>query len=498
MNALERFRMFRFSLALLLLATAALAQPPKELTKDAPPGAKEPPPITVELRKFTASAAPAPVPALKYELLPRLRERVPGNAALAYHRAYLLRPTWPRDATEGQKLQEKLISWEETPIDKLPVDEVKKYLAGHALSFRALEDAVRLDRCDWELNLTLSVANIDMLLPEVQTYRELTRFLRMRLRVELAENDFAAAVRTAQTMLRLGRDVGEGPTMIHALVGIAISTIALGSVEEISQRPGAPNLYWALTSLPRPLIDPRASHEGEARLFDNLFPNAKALERGPVSEEKAKAILGEMMGALQQMGGAKEPAVVPDVAPLVAASKDAARKQLAGFGYSEAALAKMPDAQAVALRAITAYRVMNEDAIKCFHLSYPEGRAEFAKLRARAKELVKASNDPIVTVFGQNVAPVEKCFEAHARVNRRVALMRAIEAVRMHAAANGGKLPEKLTDVKLVPVPLDPYTDQPFVYDVKGDTFGITGAPPAGEQPSFNNQMRFEVTLRAK
>ena len=489
--------MFRFSLALLLLATAALAQPPKELTKDVPPGAKGPPPITVELRKFTASAAPAPVPALKYELLPRLRERVPGNAALAYHRAYLLRPTWPRDAAEGQKLQEKLISWEETPIDKLPLDEVKKYLAGHALSFRALEDAVRLDRCDWELSAKLSVANIDMLLPEVQTYRELTRFLRMRLRVELAESDFDAAVRTAQTMMRLGKDVGEGPTLIHSLVGIAISTIALASAEEIAQRPGAPNLYWALTSLPRPLVDPRASHEGEARLFDNLFPNAKALERGPVSEDKAKAVLGEMMGALDQMGGAKAPEAV-NVGPLVAASKDAARKQLAGFGYTADALAKMPDAQAVALRAITAYRVMNEDAIKCFHLSYPEGRAEFAKLRARAKELVKASADPIVTVFGQNVAPVEKCYEAHARLNRRVALMRTVEAVRMHAAANGGKLPEKLTDVKVVPVPLDPYTEQPFVYDVKGDTFGITGAPPAGEQPNFNNQMRFEVTLRAK
>lgn len=490
--------MFRTSFALLLLATAALAQPPKELTKDLPPGAKDPPPITVDVRKFTASAAPAPVPALKYELLPRLRERVPGNAALGYFRAHALRPSWPREAEEGRKLQEKLIAWEESTIDKLPLDEVKKYLFGHAMSFRALEDAVRCDRCDWELNAKLSVANIDMLLPEVQNYRELTRSLRMRLRVELAENDFAAAVRTAQTMMRLGKDVGEGPTLIHSLVGIAISTIALASAEEISQRPGAPNFYWALSSLPRPLVDPRASLEGEARLFDNLFPNAKALERGPVSEDKAKAILGEMMGALQQMGGAKEPAVVPNVAPLVAASKDGARKQLAGFGYTADALAKMPEAQAVALRAITAYRVMNEDAIKCFHLSYPEGRAEFRKLRARAKELVKESADPIVTVFGQNVAPVEKCFEAHSRVNRRVALLRAVEAVRMHAAANGGKLPEKLTDVKLVPVPDDPYTGNPFVYDVKGDTFGITGAPPAGEQPSFNNHMRVEVTLRAK
>lgn len=490
--------MFRFSFALLLLGTAALAQPPKELTKDVPPGAKNPPPVSIDLRKLTASAAAAPVPALKYELLPRLRDRAPGNAALGYHRAHLLRPSWPRDAEEGRKLQEKLIAWEEATVEKLPVEEVRKYLQQHAASLRAADDAARLDRCEWELGAKLSVAHIDSLLPEVQTYRELTRFLRLRFRAELAEADYDAAVRTLQTMMRLGKDVGEGPTLIHSLVGIAICSIALGAADELMQRPNAPNLYWALTALPRPLIDPRASLEGEARLFDNLFPSAKLLERGVLPDAKAKVVLAEMSAALSQLGGAQEPAALPDVAGLVAANKDGARKQLAALGYRAEFLAKMPDAQAVALRSVAAYRVLNEDAIKCFHLSAAEARPEFAKLRARAKELVKESNDAIVTAFAGNVAPTEKCFEAHARLTRRVAALRAVEAVRLHAAAHGGKLPQKLDDVKLVPVPLDPYTGNPFVYDVKGDTFGITGAPPAGEQPNIINQTRFEVTLRAK
>lgn len=483
--------MFRPALALLFLGTAALAQPPKAAPA---PNA----PVTVDLRKLTVGPAPAPVPALTYELLPRLRDRVPGNAALIYARAHALRPSWPRDPAEGQKLQEKLIAWEDTPVDKLPLGEVKKYLSGHAQSFRALDDAARCERCDWELAPRLSVNNIDMLLPEVQTYRELARFQKLRLRAALADGDIAGAVEIAQAVLRLGRDVGEGPTMLHALVGIAITTVALGTVEEIAQRPGGPNFYWALTTLPRPLIDPRASLEGEARLFDNLFPNAKALGRGPVSEERAKAVLADMVGAFQMMGGAKAPIAVADIGPYVAKLQAGARNQLIGFGLDPVKLDQMPAAQVVALRTVVAYRVLNDDALKCAALPYPEARAEFAKLKARAKEVAKEAEDPAVTAFALNVPATEKVLEAHMRLNRRVALMRAVEAVRLHAAANGGKPPSKLDEVKLVPVPLDPYTEQPFVYDVKGDTFGITGAPPAGEQPGTHNHIRFEVTLRPK
>src|SRR5262249_30528278 len=136
------------------------------------------PPPTVDVRALTVPPAAAPVPALKYELLPRLRDRVPGNAALDYHRAYILRPSWPRDPKEGQKLDEQLVAWEEATIDKLPVAAVKKYLAGHSQSFRTLDAAARADRCDWELTSKMSVRNIDLLLPEAQTFRELARFQR--------------------------------------------------------------------------------------------------------------------------------------------------------------------------------------------------------------------------------------------------------------------------------------------------------------------------------
>ena len=494
------------SLILVLLASALVsAQPQPQKADDppkrpAPPG-KDPPASTSDFRALTVSPAPVAVPALKYELLPRLRDRKPGNAAMDYHRAYLLRPSWPRDPQEAVKLNETIMAWEGTPTDKLPLADVKRYLAGHAQSFRALDAAALADRCDWDLANKLSVNNIEPLLTEVQTFRELVRFQHLRIRVYLAENEFDAAVRAIQAGIRLGKDVAEGPTLIHSLVGIAIVEVSLGSLQQLIQRPDSPNMYWALTTLPRPVVDPRMSFEGETRLFDNLFPNAKVLEKGPVSPERANAVLEEMLTAFNSMGKPDDGKVRLgglELAGMVALQAPAARKQLVALGWPVAMVEKMPATQVVALRAITVYRTISDDQVKCFSLPYPEALAEIAKLNERVEKLKKEAGDPIVSSFALNVRAFEKVFSAHARVNRRIAMMRAVEAVRLHAAANEGKLPKTLADVKLVPVPEDPYTLKPFEYVVTGDKFTLTALPPAGEEPHVVNCMKYEVTLRAK
>ncbi|MDY3559983.1 hypothetical protein R5W23_001182 [Gemmata sp. JC673] len=497
--------MARVLIFLFLASALAGAQPPErapEPKKDAPPeGVERPHSPAALVTRLAASPAPAAAPALKYELLPRLRDRKPGNAAMDYHRAKLLQPNWPHDAQEAKKLQDTLIKWEEAPVDALPLAEVKKYLATHAASFRALDDAARADRCDWELGSKLSVGNIDGLLTEVQTFRELARFQKLRTRAALAEGKFDEAVRCIQIGMRLGKDVGEGPTLIHTLVGIAVASIFLGEVDHLIQRPGGPNMYWALTTLPRPVIDPRIAFEGEARLFDNLFPNARLLEKGVLSTDRANALLEEMMTAFQTMGRPDDKQIgTGGIGTTAYATMNypGARKQLLTLGWDAAAIKEMPAAQVVALRAVAAYRSYNDDLAKCFSLNVPDARTEITKVRERSEKLRKESGDPIVSVFAMNVPAIEKTFEAHTRLNRRVALMRAVEAVRLHAAAGDGKPPKSLADIKLVPVPEDPDTLKPFVYELKGNTFTLTGAAPAGAHPSVINQLRYEITLRAQ
>ena len=73
-----------------LLAATAFPQPPRQPVQD--------------IITLTVSPTAAPVPALKYELLPKRRTLTPGNAALHYQRAYTLRPEWPRDPKEAVAL----------------------------------------------------------------------------------------------------------------------------------------------------------------------------------------------------------------------------------------------------------------------------------------------------------------------------------------------------------------------------------------------------------
>ena len=53
---------------------------------------------------------------------------------------------------------------------------------------------------------------------------------------------------------------------------MAISAILIERLEEVIQQPGAPNFYWPLTDLPRPLFDMRKPMQGERLMAYGSFP----------------------------------------------------------------------------------------------------------------------------------------------------------------------------------------------------------------------------------
>jgi hypothetical protein len=65
---------------------------------------------------------------------------------------------------------------------------------------------------------------------------------------------------------------------------------------------------------------------------------------------------------------------------------------------------------------------------------------------------------------------------AEVRLDRRVAMLRIVEAVRLYAAGHGGKLPDSIDAIKEVPIPLDPVTGDPFTLKIEGDV--ATLVPP--------------------
>ena len=92
--------------------------------------------------------------------------------------------------------------------------------------------------------------------------------------------------------------------MIQMLVGLSLSAVMVGRAEDLIRQPGSPNLYWALTALPRPFIDPRPALDGETEFLTSIIPGLRELEKGPVPEEQA---LRALEAAVREMGRAAEP-----------------------------------------------------------------------------------------------------------------------------------------------------------------------------------------------
>jgi hypothetical protein len=479
----------------LLIAPFAVGQPPKDALATEPaakPGRAE----------LTAAPAPAPVPALRFELLPPGKDRVPGNAAVGYLKAVTFRPPWPKDPDAARKQAEKLEKWEEARPDQLPAAEVDEFLKAYRDMFRAVDDAARFDRCDWQQRLS-GPEDIGSNLSLVQGDREIARWLSLRAKLELARDRPADAVRSLQTGFQLGKHVGEEGTLIQMLVGIAITQVMVGRAEDVIRHPAGPNLYWALTTLPRPFIDPRPGLDGEARFNASFLPWLKEMEAGPVSEEQAQKAFRD---TLRMMGGvareAKEEKLTDligsiGLAAALATQGKQAKKDLVARGWKEKDVAAMPNAQAVMLLTAAVHQEVWDDQVKLFYLPYPAAAAESAKTRQRAEALRKAYPDnPLIAVFSLLYPAVEKVHAAHVRVDRRLAQLRAVEAVRLHAALNNGAVPKALAEVTTVPVPDDPVTGKPFEYRADGETFTLTAPPPKGEPANPSNAFEYVVTVR--
>jgi hypothetical protein len=465
------------------LAVAALVSIPAPAQPDEPFD-------NPNLFKLTTTPAAAPVPALRYEFVPRATERTPGNAALDYARAAQFLPEWPEDPEESRALDTILVEWEEAPLDDFPVVAATAHLKKYADTFAALDAAALRDHCAWPPTKDLA---------DVQKFREAMRFNRLRVRRDLARNNFDAAARAIRSGVRLAKHTGERTNAIQLLVGLACQSISGGDAILFVGRPGSPNLYWALAALPRPLIDIRPGLDGEAAAFDAELPDVADLEKGPVAADAADRAATKLYAAAAKQSDVVPPPVPPagaDFTARVTKAAPAARAFLIDHGRKAADVGKLPPAQAVVLAVTHARRVFREEQYTAFLRPYPQVWPEVERIERRSTDLQKALADPLLAEVVAYEKWNPKIYHASARVERQFPLLAAVEAVRLHAAARGGRPPATLAEVTAVPVPLDPYTGRPFEYAARPDGFTLTAPPPAGERARRENSVRFEVTFR--
>ncbi len=477
-----------FIVLFILLAVAGLGFTSEHDSSDKKPTAK----YLID-RSLPLTPRAAPVPALEYRFLPSGMLRKPGNAVPIY-----LRLVHEQRDEMRRRWVEVPSKWNKLPLDRLPLAEAKKFLNDHRYMLRQLELGARRQKAEWEYTLDAGDP-IGLLLPDMHHMRNLVPLLILQARVAMAEGNYPAAVHTLETGFCMSRHVAEAPFLICALVGMAMANQLADAVLDLVERPDAPNLYWALTVLPRPLIGTRKGEEFEQQMLVMQFPDLADVDRPRSAEQWDEALKRVRKEIERIIAFDKEAKRIPagsTAADPAGKSPDLeiARKYVAKRRRLSAQQVRaLPPAQVLMLYIADAYREFGDDAYKAAYLQGSRRRAVFEE----ADKRLRAASDTEGTRIPHWLLPaLKKVWLAQERTDRRIAALRAIEAVRMHAAAHNGQLPEHLSDVKVVPVPNDPGTGKPFGYQREGATAVLTSIVP--DQPAAGTALRYRLRLRGK
>jgi hypothetical protein len=468
----------------LLLAGAALAAAPRQ----ANPPADGPQVI----RPAKQAAKPAPR-ALAWSLLIDPLDQTPGNAAQVWLRASLasrgVRHMWTAE-------EEGWHSVETTPLDKIPQKELQALLKKHDGALEMAGRAALCNRCDWGYP-PLTIQSLgDVALGDVQMVRELIKLVSLRCRLALAQGRFDDAARDLRIGFTLTRQLGDSQLMIQDLVGLAIGGITLSRVEEWIQIPGSPNLYWALTELPRPLLDVRGSIRSEVNTLYRSYPALRDLKAKKLSAEEAKALVERFFVTMCRLADEPGPDWKLKLGLTVFAMKyyPTAKKELLARGRSEKEVDALPAIQAVALYMLEEYDRVRDEFVRCTTLPAWQGFPEMEKVvRAEMPKARENGNLPIALLM----PAMEKVSVAQLRVDRNIAGLRAAEAIRLYVAKHGAP-PLKLADITEVPLPTDPITGKGFDdwYSRKGN-MAVLDVPPSPGMPARLGK-RYEFPLQAR
>jgi hypothetical protein len=434
----------------------------------------------------------APVPAFKYRLLPLTSDLKEGNAVPIY-----LRLVHSQSDASRKYWTETPVAWNKLPVDRIPVEQARKFLEEHPYMLRQLEIGARRRTVDW--HYTLDEPNpIGLLLPDIQSTRSYLPMLLLQARLALAEGDFSKATHHLQTGFAFSRHISAGPTLIQSLVGVAEARQFASVVADCIECRGSPNLYWALTALPRPLIDLRRPLEWEYQMLKMQIPDLTDRDRGRTAEQWDAALrrVRTELSKLAPLGPKGAKYFPNDCGPDDPAAKSPdlpeARKVVARVkGLSADKVEAMPPAQVLLLYMAATYQEDRDSWYRGAFLPYPQAQPFFEAARKWLRDVPTTEGHIAARLL---LPALDKVMSSQTMLERNLAALRVIEALRIYAAAHDGKLPEKLADVTEVPLPDDPGTGRPFEYSRDGATATLISQVP--NDPSPRNGVRYRVTIR--
>ncbi|QEF97064.1 hypothetical protein Mal15_10990 [Stieleria maiorica] len=455
----------------------------------------------VESKPLSVSPAAVADSPVSQSLLPTLREQIPGNAVVWYGQVY----------AEQQALMQQSELWSKMgEMIELPANDMAKshpqfaWLGSQPIDsgvFGSLRKAARSRQCDWQL-LYAGEPFFEILLPEVQRSRSYARLIVLRVKFQIAEQRFGDALESLQLGFALAKHVAQGDTLVCTLVALGIEDMMADCLFDWVQQPGAPNLAWALAELPDPLVDLRPGLDAERIGLESTYPLFAQARRiahhqfGSDSAASSREYLqnwGVVAWSSDQwtdglrdfwdrsdLFGGQHNRSRPALGLLVLEAYPKAKAALVRTGYPASQVEAFSVAQTIAVQSYDAQQRRIQDLIRWAYQPTAVALAGLEKQRMR--DVAAAPVLPIDDMLGNSIQEVVR---RQAKVQRKVAVLRMIEAVRNHAASHGGNPPASIDAIEALPIPSDPATGTPFQYDSDGSTTRIATRRDPSPQLTF-------------
>ena len=434
-----------------------------------------------EIWRLSVRAQAVTRPALAHGLLVKPVDQIPGNAAPIYLNAMAEARRVDVPPVDNAALAAKglppsdehdmmyyYLGW---PLDRLPVAELEAFMRPYESSLTLLDAAVRREHCHWEV--PIRDMGLATLLPYLNDARHLTNVASLRVRLDAARGDYAAAVRGMRAIYQMGRHVGDDGLLIQALVGTGLASVAAERAKEVIRQPGAPNLYWPLANLPRPFVSLRETLEWEALgLMATLSPLQKVAEGKRFTAADWEDLVNRQ-GQVGRLTGTRDFGFVSLDSAFGPAAAGAllypeAKRYLLARGMSPEQVDALPVPEALGRYVYGEYQAAFDEVVKWAGLPYWEAQPGMA--RAQREIFTPSASIPVRAIASMIPASATRAALQFARHDSRVAALQTVEALRAFAATHDGKLPETLDALAEAgtPAPLNPFTGQSPGYRVEG------------------------------
>lgn len=443
-----------------------------------------------QLFDVTLTAVRPTQPALQNRLYPAVNQLLDRDASTFYHRAVMLMRSIDSGIREQNLRLENKIPylysdtnlWLDSPLDEMPVDDMRNWLDRHQDFLVELQRGVNSRHCNWGIlpDPSEDINALSVRLEELQQMRSVCRVLLVAIRVAAFDRDYEQAIRYLRMGYKIAHDVSESRILIASLIGIACSGMMMEQQVMLMQQPDAPNLYWPMVDLPDPLTNVREALRYELGWLHGPNCMLKSL-RDPVNAtitaEGWREMMIEDFGTLFEFGGLGESAIEPMVGLFALRGYPIAKQSLLERGFEQELVEQMPAMQVLAIHESHINEIICHEYLKSLNLPQSQLEENFEALVERSEmTLMSPATSGIESVHEYSLFPFlgyltpgyRQVLEAENRISRSMAALGVLEALRAHLALTG-ELPATLDDITIVPVPRNPATSNPFEYQQNAD-----------------------------